>query len=97
MNSAKHINQIRDTPGIPLWQRNYYEHIIRNEKELHRIREYIFTNPSQWNKDKNNSVNIQNELFLESDKLRKKIGFSVKESRARYKMMMKAGKGSKKS
>ncbi len=34
-------------PG-KLWQRNYYEHIIRNEQDLHRIREYILCNPSRW-------------------------------------------------
>ena len=35
------------------WQRNYYEHIIRNEPELNRIREYIINNPIQWQLDKN--------------------------------------------
>ncbi len=34
-----------------LWQRNYYEHIIRNEKELNRIREYILNNPLKWELD----------------------------------------------
>jgi REP element-mobilizing transposase RayT len=33
MKSAKHINEIRATPGTPLWQRNYFEHIIRDENE----------------------------------------------------------------
>jgi hypothetical protein len=31
MNVAKQINQIRQMPGVPVWQRNYYEHIIRND------------------------------------------------------------------
>ena len=35
-----------------LWQRNYYEHIIRNENDLNRIRKYIRNNPSNWTKDK---------------------------------------------
>jgi len=35
-----------------LWQRNYYEHIIRNDKSLHKIQEYIVNNPSTWEKDK---------------------------------------------
>lgn len=48
MQSAKQINKIRNTPGIPVWQRNYYEHIIRHENELNRIREYIVNNPLQW-------------------------------------------------
>ena len=30
------------------WQRNYYEHVIRNENHLARIREYIFNNPLKW-------------------------------------------------
>ena len=36
------------------WQRNYYEHIIRNEYELNAIREYILNNPLNWNSDENN-------------------------------------------
>ncbi len=35
-----------------LWQRNYWEHIVRNETELDRIREYIRNNPAQWESDK---------------------------------------------
>ena len=53
MQTAKKINQVRNTPGVPFWQRNYYEHIIRSEDELNRIREYIINNPSQWKSDKN--------------------------------------------
>jgi len=37
-----------------LWQRNYYEHIIRNESDLNKIREYIKNNPLFWLKDVNN-------------------------------------------
>jgi putative transposase len=37
-----------------LWQRNYWEHIIRNEMELNRIREYIYGNPTQWESDRLN-------------------------------------------
>ena len=37
------------------WQRNYYEHVIRNESSLHRIREYIQNNPLQWELDVENS------------------------------------------
>ncbi len=37
------------------WQRNYYEHIIRNESELNRIRKYIQNNPQQWEIDQENS------------------------------------------
>lgn len=45
-NAARRINRLRQTPGAPVWQRNYYEHIVRDERELERIREYIRNNPS---------------------------------------------------
>lgn len=48
---AIHQEQSEQTP---IWQRNYYEHIIRNEKELLAIREYIANNPMQWDLDANN-------------------------------------------
>ena len=35
-----------------IWQRNYYEHIIRNEKSYYQIAEYIRNNPLKWQKDK---------------------------------------------
>lgn len=57
--SAKEINRMRNTPGYPLWQRNYYEHIIRDENELNRIREYIINNQLQWADDENNPENIK--------------------------------------
>jgi putative transposase len=41
-----------------LWQRNYYDRIIRNEKELDKIRKYIFENPLKWELDKNNPENL---------------------------------------
>jgi REP element-mobilizing transposase RayT len=51
--SSKIINQIRTSPGVPVWQRNYYEHIIRNETELNKIREYIINNPLNRETDEN--------------------------------------------
>jgi len=56
---TKSINIMRDTPGTHLWQRNYFERIIRNEKELCRIREYIRFNPVQWDMDKDNPANLK--------------------------------------
>lgn len=50
--STKQINLIRNTPGMPLWQRNYYEHIIRDDRALQNIRRYIQNNPSAWQEDK---------------------------------------------
>jgi len=52
--STKQVNIIRNTPGRKLWQRNYYEHIIRNEEELYNIRRYITDNPVNWRKDEEN-------------------------------------------
>jgi len=52
--TTKKINQIRKTPGAKLWQRNYHKHIIRNEKELNRIRQYVINNPLKWEYDKEN-------------------------------------------
>jgi REP element-mobilizing transposase RayT len=49
--STRHINTLCDTPGLPVWQRNYYDHIIRNDADLDRIRHYIVTNPLQWDGD----------------------------------------------
>ena len=54
MNSAREINLILDSSGVPVWQRNYYEHIIRTEDELERIRKYIYCNPGQWDQDDEN-------------------------------------------
>ena len=45
------INNLRKMPRHPVWQRNYYEHIIRNEKSLEKIREYVINNPQTWKED----------------------------------------------
>jgi len=60
-NSAKQINQMRNTPGISVWQRNYYEHIIRNDKSLENIRNYIINNPSEWYYDDYNPKKVKYE------------------------------------
>lgn len=52
--TTKRINEVRQTPGAPVWQRNYYEHVIRNESELARIRKYVVNNPLQWALDREN-------------------------------------------
>ncbi|MCL4503714.1 MAG: transposase [Deltaproteobacteria bacterium] len=52
--SARKINLFRRLPGRPVWQRNFYEHVIRDEKSLNRIREYISTNPRRWELDREN-------------------------------------------
>ena len=49
--STKLINLMRDMTGAKFWQRNYYEHIIRNETSLARLRAYIERNPQHWQSD----------------------------------------------
>ncbi len=51
---TKRTNEIQNTPGAKLWQRNYYEHIIRDENNMNRIREYIMNNPLKWESDREN-------------------------------------------
>jgi len=57
--SSRRINRKRKSVGKPLWQRSFYDHIIRNEKSLIHIREYIRINPMKWETDKNNPINIK--------------------------------------
>ena len=51
---SNRLNATRGTPGARVWQRNYYEHVIRNEADLHRIRQYIADNPGRWAEDPEN-------------------------------------------
>jgi REP element-mobilizing transposase RayT len=53
----KWINQNNVERSATLWQRNYYEHIIRNEESLNRIREYIINNTLKWEDDIENPLN----------------------------------------
>jgi hypothetical protein len=46
-----------------LWQRNYYEHIIRNEAELNRVREYIQNNPLRWQLDRENPNRLADAAY----------------------------------
>ena len=54
MASAKRVNDLRQTTGSAVWQRNYYEHVVRDEESLNRIRQYIIDNPAQWDFDREN-------------------------------------------
>ena len=56
MNTAKRINQLLGLPGKPVWQKNYYEHIIRNDEELNRIHLYIEANVANWALDDENPL-----------------------------------------
>ena len=51
---TKRVNNIRRTPGAKLWRRGYYNRIVRNERELNAIRQYIINNPLCWNEDREN-------------------------------------------
>jgi putative transposase len=46
--TTKQINRLRSSPGVPLWQRGYYEHIIGNAAALEKVRRYIADNPFRW-------------------------------------------------
>jgi len=59
---TKHINEIRATTSAPVWQRNYYEHIIRNDDSLNVIRQYILDNPAAWDVDDENPANMHKIL-----------------------------------
>lgn len=48
--------------NIQIWQRNFYEHIIRNEDKLCKIKEYIKLNPTTWQRDRNNPNNLKINL-----------------------------------
>jgi len=52
--TARLINGLRHAYGTPVWQRNYYERIIRDERELNTIRKYIRDNPLKWEYDQEN-------------------------------------------
>jgi hypothetical protein len=54
--TTKQVNSVRDSVGVPLWQRNYYEHIIRNEEEHKRIHAYITSNPIHLQEGEENSL-----------------------------------------
>ena len=66
--ATKEISKLNKTPGIPVWQRNYYKHTIRKEKELTKIRAYIQNNPLKWSLDRENPNRIgvdilEDEIF----------------------------------
>ncbi len=56
---TKNFNKLCQSHIKPLWQRNYWEHIIRDDEKLHSIREYIHNNPAQWELDELYSVTQQ--------------------------------------
>jgi REP element-mobilizing transposase RayT len=65
---SRQINKIENTSGKTIWQRNYYERVIRDEDELDRIREYISENPMKWEFDPENpdALRVESEKPWES-------------------------------
>jgi len=64
---TKRINLMRQETGTPIWQRNYYEHIIRNQESLFNIRNYIINNPSRWESDAENPNHYPDYESMELD------------------------------
>ncbi|MCX6143277.1 MAG: hypothetical protein NTZ35_08660, partial [Ignavibacteriales bacterium] len=51
-------NKIHNTPGVTIWQRGYFEHVIRDDRSLRKIRDYIAINPQRWSIDDENDNRI---------------------------------------
>jgi REP element-mobilizing transposase RayT len=49
---TKRSRSLAGAPSSPIWKRNYYDHIVRNERSLERIRNYILENPARWSEDR---------------------------------------------
>ncbi|HOE70085.1 MAG TPA: hypothetical protein PLE10_05420 [Brevefilum sp.] len=52
---TRRVNLFRNTPGGKVWQRNYYEHVIRNDDGLQAVYDYLISNPYNWLEDDENS------------------------------------------
>jgi putative transposase len=52
--ATKRVNEWRGERNSPLWQRNFYEHVLRNDADLGRVRQYIVDNPIRWAQDAEN-------------------------------------------
>jgi putative transposase len=50
--AARRINRERGTAGAPVWQRSYYDHVVRDDRDLARIEDYIAHNPERWASDR---------------------------------------------
>jgi REP element-mobilizing transposase RayT len=56
---TKEANRLQGEPGGSVWQRNYYERVIRDDGELDRVRQYISNNPANWRDDEENPLNAR--------------------------------------
>jgi putative transposase len=57
--ATREVNRERGTPGAPLWQRGYHERVIRSERELEALREYVVNNPAAWSEDSENPASTR--------------------------------------
>ena len=60
--------------NVRVWQGGYYEHVIRDDDEIHRVREYIAGNPGWWLEDEENPANIERETKKTIHKNHKTMG-----------------------
>jgi putative transposase len=56
---TQRVRALASKPDLQIWQRNYHEHVIRNEESLNEIRRYIQQNPLRWSLDRENPTNIR--------------------------------------
>ena len=66
MTTVEYVRGVRARGWIPfrgrLWQRNYYEHIVRDEKSLGTIERYILDNPANWSLDQENPLYVPEDI-----------------------------------
>jgi len=64
--STKRFHEMHNCPKIRLWQRNYYEHVIRNERDYKAFYDYLLWNPMNWEKDEefSNSRDLTRTGFI---------------------------------
>ncbi len=62
---TKRIKPICDHPNPVIWQRNYYESIVRDENQLNQIRQYIINNPQKWDEDPEKPDNLSTEILTD--------------------------------
>jgi REP element-mobilizing transposase RayT len=60
---TKRINDSRGTPGLPVWQRNYHDRVIRDDRELNAVRDYIASNPANWSRDLEATTDLELHEF----------------------------------
>ena len=61
--ATQRIHRLSGTSDHPIWQRNYYEHVIRHDRALNRIRAYIHQNPARWHLDRYNPDAVGSDEF----------------------------------